>query len=103
MNRPDSPACLKPDIGPSNLVFSRPTVASVDGSSYGRSPPVRFWSSGLWSKRSICEGPPDMNKKIMRLARAGKWVGLTARGDASPDAESGEAQRHFVKHGADGK
>jgi hypothetical protein len=76
---------------PSSRVFSRPTVASVAGSSYGNAWPDRFTSCGLKSNKSICDGPPDMNRKMMRLARAGKCVGLTASGDASLFAACGEA------------
>src|SRR5439155_22998545 len=35
---------------------------------------------GLGSKVSISLGPPDMNKKITRLARAANGGGLTAKG-----------------------
>ena len=37
-------------------------------------------SNGLGSKVSTCEGPPGMNRKIMRLARGGKCGGRGARG-----------------------
>src|SRR5579863_4000662 len=37
-------------------------------------------SLGLWSKVSTCETPPLMHMKITRLALAGKWPGLGAKG-----------------------
>src|SRR5688500_3736729 len=40
----------------------------------GSSIPWSSWSIGLWSKVSICEGAPDWNNQITRLALAGKWV-----------------------------
>src|SRR3954453_16324683 len=48
--------------------------------------PAYFSSAGLGSKVSTCDGPPFMNRKITRLARAGKCGGLGARGLLGTDA-----------------
>src|SRR5260370_71123 len=40
-----------------------------------------YWASmGLGSKVSTCEGPPFMNKKMTRLARAAKFDAFGANG-----------------------
>ena len=42
-----------------------------------------YWASiGLGSKVSTCDGPPFMNRKMTRFARAGKCGGRTASGSA---------------------
>ena len=48
--------------------------------------PSYFSSAGLGSKVSTCDGPPFMNRKITRFARAGKWGDRGAIGSAGIDA-----------------
>src|SRR5262245_37646966 len=50
----------------------------------GGSPPLRWVSIALGSKGLACDGPPFMNRKMMRFARAGKSVGFGASGPAAP-------------------
>src|SRR4051812_22301044 len=58
-------------------------VRSSFGFSKGRGLPLSFAKRGFGSKRSTCDGPPDMNRKMIRFAFAGYCGGLTARGDAT--------------------
>src|SRR4051794_9447929 len=44
---------------------------------------------GLGSKVSTCDGPPFMNRKMTRLARAGKCGGRDARGFKGTSASDG--------------
>ena len=39
----------------------------------------------------MCEGPPFMNKKMIRFARAGKWGFFTASGDAPASLDAADA------------
>ena len=63
------PCCLKAQGD-----FSRLPVApeTIRGLGNGNGLPWSLSSCGLWSKVSTCEGPPCMNRKMTRLARAGK-------------------------------
>src|SRR5262245_26113823 len=45
-----------------------------------------FWRPGLGSKVSTCDGPPFINRKMRRLARAGKCGGRGASGLAARSA-----------------
>ena len=56
--------------------------------SYLRLSPGNFWpchfvSIGLWSKRSICDGPPIMKSEIIALALAGRGGCLGRRSKTS--------------------
>ena len=42
--------------------------------------PYCFVNAGLKSNVSTCDGPPCMNKKITRFARAGKCVRVGTKG-----------------------
>src|SRR5437660_1191681 len=61
--------------------------------------PSRRCSAGFGSKVSRCEGPPCMNRKITRLAVAGKWVLLSATAAAAsagkPSAERNNCRREI--------
>src|ERR1700688_2437136 len=46
----------------------------------GRGLPVSLTNRGLGSSRSTCEGPPDMNRKMTRLAFAGNIGARRERG-----------------------
>src|SRR5882757_2776022 len=74
---PDWPYCLK-DHGDCKRfpVF----VRSNFGFSKGRGFPLSFASRGFGSNKSTCDGPPDMNRKIIRFAFAGYGGGLTVSG-----------------------
>src|SRR5439155_9512930 len=55
-------------------------VRTSFGCSNGNGLPLYSASFGFGSKRSTCEGPPDMKRKIIRLARGVNGGGLTASG-----------------------
>src|SRR5437588_10984646 len=61
------------------------------GISNGNGLPLSRSSIGLGSNRSTWDGPPDMKRKMMRLAVAGNWRGCTVSGSdeqAPPAATS---------------
>src|SRR5580658_10269098 len=74
---PHWPYCLK-DHGDCKRfpVLVRSSLGFSNGSGW----PLSLASRGFGSKVSTCEGPPDMNKKMMRLALAGNCGGLTSKG-----------------------
>ena len=53
-------------------------VRSSFGFSNGSGWPFIAASPGLGSKRSTCDGPPDIKRKITRFARAGKCAAADA-------------------------
>src|SRR5262249_37451024 len=55
-------------------------VRTSFGISKGSGLPLSWSRRGLGSKVSTCDGPPDMKRKMMRLARAGYCGGRTASG-----------------------
>jgi len=68
-----------------DLVADRGPFAGANG----RFLPSFFASCGLWSNVSTCDGPPCMNRKMMRLAR-GLWC--VGRGASGPFADSASAR-----------
>src|ERR1700722_9536130 len=76
---PAWPYCLNDHGDPSRLpVF----VRSSFGFSNGNGLPMSFVSRGFGANKTTCDGPPDMNRKIMRFALAAYGGGLTSRGVA---------------------
>jgi hypothetical protein len=55
-------------------------VRTSDGCSNGSGLPAYSASLGLGSNRSMCDGPPDMNRKMIRLALGVNIAGRTASG-----------------------
>src|ERR1700722_18405192 len=55
-------------------------VRSSFGFSNGSGFPLSLASRGFGAKVSTCDGPPDMNRKMMRFALAGYCGGLTSKG-----------------------
>src|ERR1700730_12511081 len=74
---PDRPCCLNLKGDFKRLpVFVRTSL----GVSNGGGLPLSRSSNGFGSKRSTCEGPHDMKRKMMRLTFAGYCGGLTSSG-----------------------
>src|SRR5688500_4285349 len=71
---------VEPTSAPTSLV-----PVAIDA---GGLPPWCYVSIGLGSNVSTCDGPPFMNRKMTRLARAGKWGGFGAIGLADASARA---------------
>src|SRR5258707_1156399 len=76
--------------GPSHVDLFDPKPLLDRGSGL----PLSRSSKGFGSKRSTCEGPPDMKRKMMRLAFAGYCGGFTSNGlDEAGSAEASSASK----------
>jgi hypothetical protein len=97
ISSPDSPCFENGNADAINLPSlafincnDRPSVRKLSGIGW----PLNFVSVGLGSKVSNWLGPPAAKIKIIRWARAGKWVLLGARvcGPVRSDAETSRAR-----------
>ncbi len=73
-------AALAPRPGRNGEGMSLPFLRSPGRPTAGGAWPAYRSRAGLGSNVSTCDGPPFMNRKMTRLARAGKCGGLGASG-----------------------
>src|SRR5205085_705291 len=95
---PDSPCCLNFHGEVRRLpvlVRTRLGMSNGNGLAWSRA------SSGLGSNKATCDGPPDMNRKITRLARGAKWGAGREPGIAPPpNREPSDLSRDELASGA---
>src|SRR5579863_1716411 len=90
---PHWPYCLNDHGEPSRLPV---LVRSSFGFSNGNGLPMSFVRRGFGSNKSTCDGPPDMNRKMMRFALAAYGGGLTSRGLAAALSANTEVTMSFA-------
>ena len=92
VSTPARPCRTKPKAEPTSGMVPWRTVLAENRScprtDGGNSWPCIARNFGLGSNRSMCDGPPDMNRKITRRARGATWNSARAPAGPVPPARS---------------